>query len=234
MWLFATLVTYFIARQVALKLRHPVFNPMLLSMLVLMPLLVFTDNTYETYFDQNAIINFMLGPAVIALAYPLYEQMHVIRRQWKIILIACTGASVLSMILGSVIALLAGGDLQIAASVLPKSISTPFALSTAESIGGIPAVTAALVVIAGLLGALFAYPLLNAMKIKSPLARGLSIGAVSHAIGTAKAAETNYQEGAFSSLALVICGIISAILAPFIFHVVELFVNCNAITTCFK
>ncbi|WP_028024112.1 CidB/LrgB family autolysis modulator [Enterovibrio calviensis] len=234
MWLFATIGAYLIGRQIALKLRHPVFNPLLISMCLLIPALTFTDNTYDTYFEQNTIINFMLGPAVIALAYPLYEQMHVIRRQWKVILIACTGASVLSMILGTVIALVTGGDMQIAASVLPKSVSTPFALSTAENIGGIPAVTAALVVIAGLLGALFAYPILNAMKIKSPLARGLSIGAVSHAIGTAKAAETNYQEGAFSSLALVICGIISAILAPFIFYVIEWFVNCNLITTCFK
>ncbi|WP_407332985.1 LrgB family protein [Enterovibrio sp. 27052020O] len=234
MWLLATIVVYFIARHIALKLRHPIFNPLLISLLVLMPMVIYSGNTYKEYFDQNKIINFMLGPAVIALAYPLYEQMHVIKRHWKIILLACLAASLLSMTLGSAFALLAGGNLQIAASVLPKSISTPFALSTAQHIGGIPAVTAALVVVAGLFGALIGYPLLNMMKIKSSLARGLSIGAVSHAIGTAKAAETHYQEGALSSLALVICGIMTTILAPFVFYVIELFVNCSSMMTCIK
>ncbi|USH01218.1 LrgB family protein [Grimontia kaedaensis] len=225
MWVIATLIVYAIARQLALKLRHPVFNPLLLSLMVLMPMVIYTGDTYQIYFDQNKVINFMLGPAVIALAYPLYEQMHVIQRHWRTILIACALASIASMVLGSLIAVWLGGDLQIAASVLPKSVSTPFALSTADHIGGIPAVTAALVVIAGLFGALIGYPLLNALKVKSSLARGLSIGAVSHAIGTAKAAESNYQEGAMSSLALVICGIITTILAPFIYPVIVFIVS---------
>ncbi|EOD78363.1 LrgA-associated membrane protein LrgB [Grimontia indica] len=225
MWIIATLIVYAIARQIALKLRHPVFNPLLISLIVLMPMVIYSGDTYQIYFEQNQIINFMLGPAVIALAYPLYEQMHVIHRHWRTILIACTLASFASMILGSLIAVWVGGDLQIAASVLPKSVSTPFALSTAEHIGGIPAVTAALVVVAGLFGALIGYPLLNALKVKSSLARGLSIGAVSHAIGTAKAAESNYQEGAMSSLALVICGIITTILAPFVYPIIVFVIN---------
>ncbi|MBV7297029.1 LrgB family protein [Enterovibrio paralichthyis] len=222
MWLIATLVVYFIARHIAIKLRHPIFNPLLISLIVLMPLVIYTGDTYKHYFDQNKIINFMLGPAVIALAYPLYEQMHVIKKHWKVILIACATASISSMLVGGLFALSTGGSLKIVASVLPKSISTPFALSASEHIGGIPSITAALVVVAGLFGGLVGYPLLNMLKVKSPLARGLSIGAVSHAIGTAKAAETHYQEGAMSSLALVVCGIMTTILAPFVFKLVEL------------
>ncbi|MBE1274284.1 LrgB family protein [Enterovibrio baiacu] len=218
MWFIATIVVYLIARKIALKVNHPLCNPLLLSLMVLMPAVFYTGNTYHTYFAENQPIHLMLGPAVIALAYPLYEQLHLIRRHWRIILMACACASIASMIIGTTFALLVGGNAQIAASVLPKSISTPFALSTAEQIGGIPAVSAALVVVAGLFGALIGYPLLNVLKIKSPLARGLSIGAVSHAIGTAKAAESNYQEGAISSLALVICGIFTALLAPLVFH----------------
>ncbi|KXF81989.1 LrgB family protein [Enterovibrio coralii] len=231
MWLIATLVVYFVARQIALKVRHPVCNPLLLSLLVLMPAVIYSGETYQGYFKENEAINFMLGPAVIALAYPLYEQMHVIRQHWKIILLACLAASIASMILGGGLALLTGGNLKIAATVLPKSISTPFALSTAGQIGGIPAVSAALVVLAGLFGALIGYPLLNLMKIKSPLARGLSIGAVSHAIGTAKAAESNYQEGALSSLALVICGIMTTVLAPLIFHLTT-WLLCDQLSMC--
>lgn len=221
MWLIATLVVYFIARHIALKVRHPIFNPLLISLLVLMPWVMYSGDSYHTYFDQNKAINFMLSPAVIALAYPLYEQMHVIKKHWKVILIACACASISSMLLGGLFALLTGGNLKIVASVLPKSISTPFALSASEHIGGIPSITAALVVIAGLFGGLIGYPILNALKVKSPLARGLSLGAVSHAIGTAKASETHYQEGAMSSLALVVCGIMTTILAPFVFKLVE-------------
>lgn len=218
MWIIATIVVYLIARKIALKVNHPLCNPLLISLMVLMPAVFYTGTTYKTYFTENYPIHLMLGPAVIALAYPLYEQLHLIRRHWRTILMACASASIASMLIGTVFALLVGGNEQIAASVLPKSISTPFALSTAEQIGGIPAVSAALVVVAGLFGALIGYPLLNILNIKSPLARGLSIGAVSHAIGTAKAAESNYQEGAISSLALVICGIFTALLAPFVFH----------------
>lgn len=222
MWLLVTLVVYFIARHIAKKVRHPICNPLLISLVILMPLVIVSGDNYKTYFDDNKAINFMLGPAVIALAYPLYEQMHVIKRQWKLILIACTCASVASAIIGGLFAILAGGNLQIAASVLPKSVSTPFALSAAEHIGGIPSITAALVVVAGLFGGLVGYPILKLFNVKSHLAKGLSLGAVSHAIGTAKASETHYQEGAFSSLALVVCGIITTILAPLTFVIVEL------------
>lgn len=229
MWMLATLIVYFLVRKIALRFRHPVFNPLLMSLMVLMPWVIYSGDSYQTYFEQNKAINFMLGPAVIALAYPLYEQLHVIRRHWKTILVACTCASLASMLAGVFFALWTGGSMQIAASVLPKSISTPFALSTAQNIGGIPSVTAALVVVAGLFGALIGYPLLNLLKVKSTLARGLSIGAVSHAIGTAKAAESNYQEGAMSSLALVICGIITTILAPFVFKLIELVISHTTI-----
>lgn len=222
MWLIATLVGYFIARQIALKCKHPLCNPLLISLAILMPCLYFSGDSYQQYISENQVIHFMLGPVIIALAYPLYEQLHLIRRQWKIILVVSISASITSMLLGSLLALAFGGDLPVAASVLPKSISTPFALSTSDAIGGIPAVTAALVVIAGLFGALIGYPLLNWLQIRSPLARGLSIGAVSHAIGTAKAVENSYHEGAISSLALVICGVTSSILAPYIFNFIRL------------
>lgn len=221
MWFIATLASFFIARKIAIKFKHPLCNPLLLSLLILAPCLLYSGDTYQEYLAQNKPIHFMLGPVIIALAYPLYTQLHLIRKQWKIILIACVFSSVSSIILGTLLTLAAGGDWIIAASVLPKSISTPFALTTSAQIGGIPELTAALVLLAGLFGALMGYPILNRLNIHSPLARGLSIGAISHAIGTAKAVENGYLEGAISSLALVICGTVSALLAPFLFHLIQ-------------
>lgn len=217
MWLIATLMTFFIARKVAKKIKHPLTNPLLLSLLILLPLLHFSGDSYANYFEQNQPLHFLLNFAVIALAYPLYLHLHIIKQAWKIIIVSCLLSSVSSAFLGASIAFILSENCQIAASVLPKSISTPFALNTSLQINGIPSVSAALVVIAGLFGALFSYPILNFLKIQSPLARGLSIGAISHAIGTAKANEENSKEGAFSSLAMVICGIFTSILTPLIF-----------------
>jgi putative effector of murein hydrolase len=110
-----------------------------------------------------------------------------------------------------------GADAQLAASILPKSITTPLAMAASQQIGGIPAITSAMVIIVGLFGAVLGYPIMKLFHVKHPLAKGLSIGTVSHALGTAKAVEENYQEGAFSSLALVICGIMTTLLAPLMF-----------------
>ncbi|MFD2179655.1 LrgB family protein [Veronia pacifica] len=217
MWLLSTIAVYFIARTIALRVKHPLCNPIFIALAVLMTGLSLTDTSYAVYFEQNEVLHALLGPAIVAMAYPVYEQLPTIRRYWKVIFLACMTASVLSMAIGAGLALFISDNLVIMASVLPKSISTPFALSVSEHIGGVASITSALVIVAGLLGAMFAYPIFNWLKIKSPLARGLAIGAVSHAIGTAKAAESDYKEGAMSSLALVLCGIITSVLSPLFF-----------------
>ena len=124
------------------------------------------------------------------------------------------------MVTGTSVALLMGATPEIAASVLPKSVTTPIAMAVGGSIGGIPAVSAVCVIFVGILGAVFGHTLLNAMRIKTKAARGLAMGTASHALGTARCAELDYQEGAFSSLALVICGIITSLIAPFLFPII--------------
>ena len=124
------------------------------------------------------------------------------------------------MITGTSVALLMGASPQIAASILPKSVTTPIAMAVGGSIGGIPAISAVCVIFVGILGAVFGHTLLNIMKIRTKAARGLAMGTASHALGTARCAELDYQEGAFSSLALVICGIITSLVAPFIFPII--------------
>lgn len=215
-----TLVVFFVMRKLAMKLKHPLLNPLLASMLIIIPLLMLFDLSYQRYFQGSRILNDLLQPAVVALALPLYEQLHQIRACWKSIIWICLAGSVVAMITGTSIALLLGATPEIAASIMPKSVTTPVAMAISSTIGGIPAISSVCVIFAGVTGAVFGHTLLNKLKIRSKLARGLSIGTASHALGTARCAELDYQEGAFSSLALVLCGIITSVIAPFLFPLI--------------
>ncbi len=215
-----TLVVFFAARKLGSIIKTPLLNPLLVSMVVLIPFLMVTGIQYDHYFQGSKILNDLLQPAVVALAFPLYEQLHQIRARWKSIISICFIGSMVAMISGTVIALLMGATPQIAASVMPKSVTTPIAMAVGGSIGGIPAISAVCVIFVGILGAVFGHTLLNLMHISTKASRGLAMGTASHALGTARCAELDFQEGAFSSLALVICGIITSLMAPFLFPVI--------------
>lgn len=217
MWLVVTLIVFILARQLSKRYQHPILNPLLICLVVIIPLLLMLKVPYEVYFDDNKWIHYLLEPAVVALAFPLYEQLPQIRSRWKVIVTACVCGSILSMMTGTAIAFALGADLQLTASILPKSVTTPIAMAVAEQIGGVPSLAAVMVLIAGVFGAVLGYPLFKLARITHPMAKGLSMGTVAHALGTAKAAEENYKDGAFSSLALVLCGVITAILAPIIY-----------------
>lgn len=214
-----TVVVFLAARQLAARVKISIVNPLLIAMAVIIPLLLLLQIPYTRYFQGSAILNSLLQPAVVALALPLYEQMHQIRARWKSIISVCFIGSVTAMISGTAIALWLGATPEIAATLLPKSVTTPIAMAVSGSLGGIPAISAICVLIAGVLGAVFGHMLLNLLRVRAASARGLAIGNASHAIGTARAVEMDAQEGAFSSLALVLCAIITSLLAPFIFPV---------------
>ncbi|MDF7759941.1 CidB/LrgB family autolysis modulator [Kosakonia cowanii] len=212
-----TLAVFFAARKLAARFKLALLNPLLVAMVVIIPLLLLTNTPYDHYFQGSKVLNDLLQPAVVALAFPLYEQLHQIRARWKSIITICFIGSLVAMISGTLIALLMGATPEIAASILPKSVTTPIAMAVGGSIGGIPAISAVCVIFVGVLGAVFGHTLLNLMRIRTKSARGLAMGTASHALGTARCAELDYQEGAFSSLALVICGIITSLVAPFLF-----------------
>ncbi len=212
-----TLLVFFAMRRLALKLKFPLLNPLLTSMAVIIPLLLITHIPYARYFSGSKILNDLLQPAVVALALPLYEQLHQIRARWKSIISICFIGSLVAMTSGTAIALWMGATPEIAASILPKSVTTPIAMAAAESIHGIPAISAVCVIFVGILGAALGHSILNILRITNKASRGLAIGNASHALGTARCIEEDFQEGAFSSLALVICGIITSLLAPFLF-----------------
>lgn len=215
-----TVLVFFAARGLARKLNMSLLNPLLISMLVIIVLLLVTGIPYQHYFQGSQIINELLQPAVVALALPLYEQLHQIRARWKSIIIICIIGSLVAMISGTSLALLLGATPQIAATIMPKSVTTPIAMAVSGTLGGIPAITSVCVIIAGVTGAVLGHGVLNRLKIRTKAARGLAIGTASHALGTARCAELDYQEGAFSSLALVVCGIITSLAAPFLFPVI--------------
>ncbi|PMH46551.1 CidB/LrgB family autolysis modulator [Vibrio sp. 10N.286.49.B3] len=223
MWLIVTLVVFFFIRWLCIKMKHPLMNPLLLSVAIIIPILLYFNIPFDEYYSDNSIISYLLQPAVVALAYPLYEQLPQIRRSWKIVLFACTLGCLLSMFSASLIAIYFSADLQLIASLLGKSVTTPIAMEVSSHLGGEPAIAAILVLIVGLFGGIAAYPIYNLLNITQPIARGLTMGTVSHAVGTAACAERDPVDAAFSSLALVICGIITSVLAPFVYNFVVWF-----------
>ncbi|HAS6205741.1 TPA: LrgB family protein [Vibrio vulnificus] len=217
MWLLVTIAVFLFARWLAIKINNPLANPLLISIVILIPMLTVLKIPFETYYADNQWISYMLQPAVVALAYPLYEQLPQIKANWRIIALACTLGSVMSMLTAMLIAVAFKADISLIASLLGKSVTTPIAMEISSHLGGEAAVAAILVLLVGLFGAILAYPIYNLLGIKHPIARGLTMGTVSHALGTATCVEKAPGDAAFSSLALVLCGIITSILAPSFF-----------------
>lgn len=225
MWLLVTIAVFFVSRWIARKLNSPFANPLLISIGIIIPVLMLLKVPYETYELDNQWVNYMLQPAVVALAYPLYEQLPQIRANWKIIMLACGVGSVLSMLTTGIIAASMNVDIALIAALMGKSVTTPIAMEVANNLGGEPAIAAIMVLLVGVFGAIVAYPIYNMLNITHPIARGLTMGNVSHALGTATCAEKDQKDAAFSSLALVVCGVITSVLAPSLFAFVLWFVH---------
>ncbi|OCG01755.1 CidB/LrgB family autolysis modulator [Gilliamella sp. wkB308] len=220
-----TVCVFLIIRKLAFKIKTPLFNPLVISVMVLVPIMIMSQTSYSEYVNNVDIINKLLPYSVVALAFPLYELIPQIKARWKSIIIITFSASIASMITGVSIVFWLGGNTEIAASVLPKSVTTAIAVTIANNEGGVPSIAALCVILVGTLGGIFGHQILNIAKIKSASARGLSIGAVSHAVGTARCIEVDYNEGAYSSLSLVLCGIMTSITAPFLFPILVFIFN---------
>ncbi|MBP3194620.1 MAG: LrgB family protein [Cardiobacteriaceae bacterium] len=218
-----TVLAYFLASKISLKIKNPLFNTMLMTVLFIALFLLLFHIPYDKYFQGNQLIHQSLQFGIVALAFPLYRQTPNILALWKIIPLACFLGSFLAMISGVLIVFLCGGDKTIAASVLAKSVTTPIALVLTREVGGIEAIAVACVVIVGIFGAVFGHFILNICGIKNKSARGLAIGATSHAIGTGRCTEVCAEEAAYSSLALVLCGFFTAITASFVFTIMAKF-----------
>ncbi|PJG82665.1 CidB/LrgB family autolysis modulator [Caviibacterium pharyngocola] len=219
-----TIAAFFTALQISKRLKSVILNTFVLTVIILIAVLLLCHIPYDQYMQGNAPLNNLLGLSVVALALPLYEQLRQISQRWKIILFITTVASVLSMVSGAILAWLLGANAEIVATVLPKSVTTPIAMAIADNIGGIPSVAAVGVVVAGLQGSMFGYLVLKKLKLIHSQAIGLSVGSVSHALGTVSCMDIDPKAGGYSSISLVLCGIISSILAPLVFKIIYLIV----------
>ncbi len=190
-------------------------QPLLITMLIIIPFLKITGIEYHTFYQKTSILNFMLGPSVVALGYVLYEQIENVKGNVISILTSVFVGSVVGIVSVVLIAKAFGADRLLMASLAPKSVTTPIAISLSEKDGGAPALTAAFVVICGLFGGLVGPIILRRMGINSKIAKGLAMGSSSHALGTARAMEMGALEGAISGLAIGIMGIMTALLIPF-------------------
>lgn len=205
---------YLLSIKLHLKIRFPLLNPVLITILVLIGLLVILDVPYATFKKSSQMINFLLGPSVVALGYILHKQIHYLKGNVVSVLTSITVGAVVGIASILLIGKLFGADQTLIASLTPKSVTTPIAMALSESNGGIPALTAVVVVVAGVMGSIIAPPIMNWLGIKSPIAKGIALGASSHGVGTATAIQMGAIEGALSGLAIGIMGTITSLLLP--------------------
>ncbi|MCF1184816.1 LrgB family protein [Marichromatium gracile] len=214
-WLTLTLLVWLGARRLQAWCGGlALLNPVVLSIATLIGLLVLTDTPYAQYFDGAQFIHFLLGPATVALAIPLYRlraELHVLALPITVALVVGAVVAVVSAV-GLAAAL--GADRAVLLSLAPKSVTTPVAMGIAEKLGGIPALTAALVVLTGLVGALFGVGVLRRLGIRDPAVIGVALGTAAHGIGTARAFQLGHREGAMAGLAMGLSAVLTALLLP--------------------
>lgn len=189
-------------------------NPILLTMAVLILFLKVTGISYETYHEGGKLIEFWLKPAIVALGVPLYLQLEMIKKQLLSILLSQLVGCLVGLVSVILIAKGMGASPEVICSLAPKSVTTPIAMEVSAATGGIPSLSAAVVILVGLFGAVLGFKVLGIGHVKSPIAQGLSMGTASHAIGTSAAMDISRKYGAYASLGLTLNGIFTALLTP--------------------
>ena len=215
LWLTATLLAYqggyWLYRRLG---THPLANPVLIAVAVLVGLLLITGTSYETYFNGAQFVHFLLGPATVALAVPLYTHVKRVRALLLPVAVGLLAGSLAAILTAVAVGKLLGATTPTILSLAPKSVTTPIAMGIAERIGGIPSLTAVLVIATGILGAVVGGYVFDALKVRSPAIRGFAMGVASHGIGTARAFQESEQAGAFAALAMGLNGLLTALLLP--------------------
>lgn len=214
-----TLAAFVVATAIYKRLRlNPLFNPVLLSVIAIVSILQLTQTDYQTYFQGAQFVHFLLGPATVALAIPLYRQFSHVKKSAPAIIISLLCGSMVSVLSAVTIAWLLGASPVSVVSLAPKSVTAPVAMGISEQLGGLPSLTAVIVILTGIAGAMIGPLVLNLLGIKDWSARGLAIGTASHGIGTARAIQVNEVAGAFSGLAMGLNALATALLLPILWN----------------
>ena len=211
----ATLVVYVSAQGFYAPMQQaPWANPVLWSVVILGGVLVASRTPYQTYFSGAQFIHFLLGPAVVALAWPLWQRRAELRARARAVLLAATAGGLAAAAAAVGLGWLLGLPDAVLRSLAPKSVTAPVAMGIAEQLGGIPALAAAFAVITGLTGAISAKYLFDALRIAEPEVRGFALGTAAHGIGAARALQVHPDAGAYAGLALGVQVVLAALLMP--------------------
>ena len=223
LWLTVTLVVWVGAdRLAAWSGRHPLANPVLLSILVVAVVLAVTATPYAVYFEGAQFVHFLLGPATVALAVPLFRARARVRRSLLPIAVALVAGSLTAILSAVGVGMAFGLPHEALVALAPKSATAPVAMGIAEALGGDPALTAVLVILTGILGAIVVTPLMNRLGIRDYAARGFAVGLASHGIGTARAFSVDSLAGTFAGIAMAMNAVATALIAPLVIRVLGL------------
>lgn len=216
-----TLVAYQCGLWLFEKLgRRPVLNPVLIAVILIAGVLSLSGIDYRTYFDGAQFVHFLLGPATVALAVPLYNQFQEVRRSALALVVALLVGSATSALSAVALVWAFGGSAATILSMAPKSVTSPIAMGVSEQIGGLPSLTAVFVIITGIVAASLGTWVLNLVRVKDWRARGFGMGVAAHGIGTARALQVNEVAGAFAGLGMGLNGLATALLLPTLYHLI--------------
>lgn len=218
-WSAATVGVYFAAKAIHQRLHRWWSMPLLITSAVLCAALLLLHVPYDEYSDATRWLPALLGPVTVSFAVPIYQHRSLIRRQWRVLLLVMVAGSLTAVASGWVLASALGVDGELRLSLLPRSISAPFAMSVSDDIGGIPELTGVFVALTGLAGAVIGELMLLFLPLRSALARGTLLGMGAHGAGTARAYEVGPQEGSIAGLTMVLVGLLNVVIAPLLMAV---------------
>lgn len=220
-----TFLAYFAAQKLQDKTGIIFLNPILIAIIAIIAILKLLSIDYSVYHANSRLIEFFLKPAVVALGVPLYQQFEKIKKQAIPILFSQLAGCIAGVVSVVVIAKLMGASKEIILSLVPKSITTPIAMEVSKAIGGIPPLTASVVVVVGIFGGIFGYTIMKWTRVKNPIAQGLSMGTAAHGMGTSMSMAISPSFGALASIGLILNGIFTAILAPTILQLLSFWID---------
>lgn len=206
-----SLIAYFVGMFLKKKLKLAIFNPLLVSIIFTIIVLVMSKVDYKVYNEGAKYLSWFLTPATVCLAIPLYEQWQLLKKNYKAVIAGITSGVLTSLLTVFVLSLVMNLDHAQYVTLLPKSITTAIGMGLSEELGGYVTITVAVIVITGVLGNIFGEVICKLFRIEEPIAKGLALGSASHAIGTAKAMEMGEIEGAMSSLSIAVAGILTVV-----------------------
>ena len=208
---FITLGAYFLGIYIKQKWKLAIFNPLLMAIIFTMIFLLVSQMPYDVYYEGAKYISYLLTPATVSLAIPLYEQFEPLKKNVRAILVGIVTGVLTSMVSVLLLAMIFHFDHQEYVTFLPKSITTAIGMGVSEELGGYVAITVAVIIITGIIGNMIAESVCRMFQITEPVAKGIAIGSASHAVGTTKAMEMGEVEGAISSLSIVLSGLLTVV-----------------------